>query len=55
VEFVPPRRVRWTRRDLVMLFRGRYRVVEYRAVNIRWFRNWAELEDWRKINQGEKQ
>lgn len=55
VEFVPPRRVRWSGLDFVVLFRGRYRVVEYRAVTIKWFKNWTELQDWRKINKGEKQ
>lgn len=37
VEYIPPRRRRWTLDDFVLLFRGRYRVTEYRAVSVRWF------------------
>lgn len=48
IDFVPPRRVRWTRLDFVMLFRGRYRVVEYRVKSIRWFDNWTEFKAWRQ-------
>ena len=46
VEFIPPRRRRWTRDDFVLLFRGRYRVTEYRAVSVQWFDSRAEVMAW---------
>lgn len=46
VEFVPPRRRRWTRDDFVLLFRGRYRVTEYRAISVQWFNSRADVMAW---------
>lgn len=46
VEFVPPRNKRWTWQDCVLLFRGRYRVTEYRAITIQWFDSRAEVMVW---------
>lgn len=48
VEFVPPRRKRWTRDDCVLLFRGRYLVVEYRVVGVHWFDTREELIAWHR-------
>ncbi len=46
VEFVPPRHQRWTRSDFVLMFRGRYRVTEYRATSVQWFDSRAEVMAW---------
>jgi len=43
VEYIPPRRRRWTLDDFVLLFRGRYRMTEYRAVSVRWFDSREDL------------
>lgn len=43
VEYIPPRRRRWTLDDFVLLFRGRYRVTEYRAVSVHWFDSREDL------------
>ncbi len=50
VEFVPPRRSRWTTRDFVLLFRGHYRVTEYRVVTVQRFDTVAQVlayQQWR--------
>ena len=46
VEHIPPKRRRWTLDDFVLLFRGRYRVTEYRAVRVKWFDSRAEVMAW---------
>ncbi len=48
VEFVPVKGERWTTRDFVLLFRGRYRVVEFRAQRVVYFDSYAELAAWLK-------
>lgn len=48
VEFVPVKGERWTRRDFVLLFRGRYRVIEFRAQSVLYFDNYSELMAWWK-------
>lgn len=44
--FVPPKHKRWTVHDFVLLFRGRYRVTEFRAVRVQWFDSRAEVLAW---------
>jgi hypothetical protein len=46
VEYIPPRRRRWTFDDFVLLFRGRYRVTEYRAERVLWFEDRAAAVAW---------
>ena len=46
VEYIPPRRRRWTLDDFVLLFRGRYRVTEYRAERVLWFEDRAAAVAW---------
>ncbi len=52
VEVIPPRRMRWTRNDFVLLFRGKYRVVEYRAIIVRRFNTREEAYSWMGENNG---
>lgn len=54
VEYVPPRRKRWTREDFVMLFRGRYRVTEYRVVSVRWFDTREAVITWQRKRNGNR-
>lgn len=46
VEFVPPKGQCWTALDFVLLFRGRYRVTEYRVTNVIWFDSRSEIIAW---------
>lgn len=46
VEFVPPRKRRWSRDDMVVIFRGRYRVVEYKVSQVLWFDTKEEVLQW---------
>ena len=46
VEYIPPRRRRWTQEDFVVLFRGRYRVTEYRAIRVMWFDTREQVIEW---------
>ena len=49
VEYIPPRRRRWTLDDFVLLFRGRYRVTEYRAERVLWFEDRAAAVAWMEL------
>ena len=56
VEFVPPKRMRWTWQDFVIFFRGSYRVVEFRAVSIQHFASREEVlayQRWRTRRRSE--
>lgn len=50
VEYIPPKHKRWTKDDFVLLFRGRYRLTEYRVVSIKWFNTKDSLINWHKNN-----
>lgn len=52
VEYVPPRKRRWTTQDFVVLFRGRYRVTEYRAVGVQWFDSREDVLAWKAWREG---
>ena len=56
VEYIPPRRRRWTLDDFFLLFRGRYRVTEYRAVSVHGFDTRDEVIEhhWRAVGEREK-
>lgn len=43
VDFIPPKRKRWTLQDFVLLFRGTYRVIEFRAVSVQHFSTREEV------------
>lgn len=42
-EYIPCKAALWSRRNFVLLFEGRYRVWEFRAVRCRSFRTMAEV------------
>lgn len=46
VEYVPPKRRRWSRDDMVILFRGKYRVVEYTVTKVLWFNTKKQVLNW---------
>jgi hypothetical protein len=54
VEYEPPRNKRWTPSDCVAVFRGRYRVTEFRVVRVRWFDTMKDLQLWRASSDGDR-
>lgn len=46
VEYVPPKNDLWTRKNMLVLFDGTYRVWEMRPVSVRRFKTMEEVTAW---------
>lgn len=46
IEYIPPKSELWTRRNILIAFRGRYKVTVFRAARVRHFERYEDMREY---------